>query len=211
MGAIPHNFKTKNLPNSQKFTCFRIRVSTLSVRDLQSAMLHFTSLPGLLRVTARIFESHASKCLSAYVIPISCSTLTVFSARSPHKTRGSSDGRPPPRDAIATANPMLRLASPNLWLFVATHVVSGLPGVKPLQEQAPQSARVPSLQTAAGHHITCTMTPKHVHLQRGERLLWLDHRDDIIDHTHFLGPTDPESCYDTCDHFENMTLSRKLH
>jgi len=155
MGAIPHNFKTKNLPNSQKFTCFRIRVSTLSVRDLQSSMLHFTSLPGLLRVTARIFESHASKCLSAYVIPISCSTLTVFSARPPHKTRGSSDGRPPP--TIATANPMLRPTSPNLWLFVATHVVSGLPGVKPLQEQTPQSARVPSLQTAAGHHVT---TPK---------------------------------------------------
>jgi hypothetical protein len=59
-------------------------------------MLHFTSLLGLLRVTARIFESHASKCLSAYVIPISCSTLKVFSATSPHKTRGSSDGRPAP-------------------------------------------------------------------------------------------------------------------
>lgn len=55
------------------------------------------------------------------------------------------------------------------------------------------------------------MTPKHVHLQRGERLLWLDHRDDIIDHTHFPGPTDPESCHDTRDHVENMTLSRKLH
>jgi hypothetical protein len=142
--------------------------------------------------------------------PISCSTLTVFSARPPHKTRGSSDARPPPT-RLPLQIPCCGLRLRTCGFFVATHVVSGLPGVKPLQEHAARSARVPRPQTAAGHHITCTMTPKHVHLQRGERLLWLDHRDDIIDHTHFLGPTDPESCYDTCDHFENMTLSRKLH
>jgi hypothetical protein len=46
----------QDLLDSQKIACFRMRVSTLSVMDLQSAMLHFTSLPGLLRVTPRIFE-----------------------------------------------------------------------------------------------------------------------------------------------------------
>ena len=46
----------QDLLDSQKIACLRMRVSTLSVMDLQSAMLHFTSLPGLLRVTPRIFE-----------------------------------------------------------------------------------------------------------------------------------------------------------
>jgi hypothetical protein len=54
VGAIPQNFQ--DLPTRRNLPALGNRVSTLSVRDLQSAMLHFTSLPGLATRHGQIFQ-----------------------------------------------------------------------------------------------------------------------------------------------------------
>jgi len=148
--------------------------------------------------------------LCCEAVPISCSTLTVFSAKPPHKTRGSSDARPPPT-RLPLQIPCCGLRLRTCGFFLSRLMLSP---VSPVSNHSRNMRH--GRQEYRDRRLQLVIIPlqhdlKHVHMQRGERLLWLDHRDDIIDHTHFLGPTDPESFHDTCDHFENMTLSRKLH
>jgi hypothetical protein len=108
-------------------------------------------------------------------------------------------GREPATDAIATANPMLllwkRALPPNLWHFVATHVLSP---VSPVSNTR-QSAELADCSWSSYH---CTMTSKYVHAERVEHLLWLTTATKSLIVPDLPDLTDPESCHKSATTFQ---------